>query len=306
MKFPFSRPELSAYAAEPFTTTAPSETGLTATFLGVGSVLLDDGETAIITDPFFSRPSVLRTLTRRIGPDPALIDRCLQRAGVTELAAVLVTHSHFDHAMDAPYVAERTGAQLIGSESTANLGRGHGLPESHLVVTEVGVPFAFGDFVVTMIESLHSHGDVAPGTIDDPLPLPARARAMKTGGTFSIVITHRGRTIIVHPSANFVPGALAGVRADVVYLGVGALGRQPADFSRKYWDEVVLATGARRALLAHWDDFFSPLDAPLRLPPYLFDDPAPVGRFLAERSMADDVDVRLPVAWARTDPFAAL
>ena len=306
MKLPFARPDVTAYRALPFTTAVTSESGLTATFLGVGSVLLDDGDTAIITDPFFSRPSVLRTLTRRIGPDPALIDRCLQRAGITDLAAVVVTHSHFDHAMDAPFVAERTGAHLIGSESTANLGRGHGLPENRLVVARVGEPFTFGDFVVTMIESLHSHGDVAPGTIDDPLPLPARARAMKTGGTFSIVIAHRGRTVIVHPSANYIPGALVGVRADVVYLGVGALGRQPADFARKYWDEVVVATGARRALLAHWDDFFSPLDATLRLPPYLFDDPEPVGRFLAERSLADKVDVRLPVAWARTDPFADL
>jgi hypothetical protein len=41
--------------------------------------------------------------------------------------------------MDAPEVAKRTGAMLLGSESTANIGRGWGLPEEQIrVVSDRG------------------------------------------------------------------------------------------------------------------------------------------------------------------------
>ncbi|MFF2205928.1 hypothetical protein [Streptomyces sp. NPDC058145] len=40
--------------------------------------------------------------------------------------------------------------------------------------------------------------------------------------------------MLLHASANFRPGALRGVDADIVYLGVGNLGRRPAGFVRAY------------------------------------------------------------------------
>jgi len=74
---------------------------LMARFFGVGTVVLDDGETAIMTDGFFSRPGKLQLLAARIAPDEERIARGLQRGGISWLAAVLVAHSHHDHAMDA-------------------------------------------------------------------------------------------------------------------------------------------------------------------------------------------------------------
>ena len=65
-------------------------------------------------------------------------------------------------------------------------------------------------------------------------------------------------------SAGYVAGCLAGRRAEVAYLGVGQLGVQPEEYLRAYWAETVGAVGARRVVLTHWDDFFRPLDQPLR------------------------------------------
>ena len=101
-----------------------STDGRGVTFLGVASLLLDDGETAIMTDGFFSRPSLAKVALGKVAPDHARIDAVLARAGVDRLAAVLPVHSHFDHAMDSAVVADRTGAVLVGGESTANVGRG--------------------------------------------------------------------------------------------------------------------------------------------------------------------------------------
>ena len=70
-------------------------------------------------------------------------------------AAVFPLHSHYDHAMGAPEVAKRTGALLLGSESTANIGRGWGLPETQIRVVTDREPIVLGKFTVTPIESRH-------------------------------------------------------------------------------------------------------------------------------------------------------
>ncbi len=86
--------------------TAPATGRLTARFLGTATIVLDDGETSIMTDGFFSRPGKWQLLTGKIGPDAARIDHALSRANVSRLAAVLVAHSHYDHAMDSAAVAK--------------------------------------------------------------------------------------------------------------------------------------------------------------------------------------------------------
>ncbi|WP_237737190.1 MBL fold metallo-hydrolase [Rhodococcus sp. 21391] len=72
-----------------------------ATFLGVSTILLSDGETSLMTDGFFSRPPLLRSVLRPLRPDGAAVDRALTRTRTDRLAAVLVAHSHYDHAMDS-------------------------------------------------------------------------------------------------------------------------------------------------------------------------------------------------------------
>ena len=54
-----------------------------------------------------------------------------------DLEAVIPVHTHIDHVMDSALVADRTGARLIGGRSAANVGRGYGLPEDRVVVTNL-------------------------------------------------------------------------------------------------------------------------------------------------------------------------
>ncbi|MFI0723184.1 MFS transporter [Streptomyces sp. NPDC021224] len=302
MPWPLSRPALGPYRDRLQPPAAARGGGLRVTWLEVSTLLLDDGRTALMTDGFFSRPGLLRCLTR-IAPDERVVRDCLARLGVTRLAAVVCAHTHYDHALDAPLVCRLTGARLVGSASTANVGRGGGLPEDRLVVPEEGEPLEFGAFTVTLLASPHSPGDRFPGTVDRPLVPPARPRAWATGTSYTVHVRHRGRPLLVHASANYRAGALAGVRAETVYLGVGGLGRQSARFRAAYWDEVVAATGARRVVPVHWDDFTRPLDRPPVPLPRVADDLAVSMDFLLRRGDADGVDVALPVAWRATDPF---
>lgn len=245
---------------------------LRAAWFGTTGVLLSDGEHAIMVDPFFTRPpGFLNLLTnQKIAPDEALIRRWLERAGVQKLDAVLVSHSHYDHAMDAGVVARLTGATLAGSASTAFIGRGSGLPIAQLRVVKVGAPMQFGRFTVTFIRSQHAGatGGTPVGDIDAPLAPPARYMDYKQGGTYSILVEHPLGNVLLHGSAGFVPGALAGRKADVVFLGI-AIRRDMESYLRETVDTV----GATRVIPTHWDDFTLPLDEPLQ--------PMPVGVRLA-------------------------
>lgn len=305
MKLPFGRPALGPYAQywQKPVSAGVVGSGVSACFLGTSSLLLHDGDTAVLSDGFVTRPGLARVLAGTIAPDQDVVAGAINRLGVVSLAAVFCCHSHYDHALDAPVWAEQLGADLVGSASTVNVGRGWGLPETALKVVGEGEALTYGEFRLEFVTSLHSPGDRYPGTIDQPLVAPAKAGAWKTGLVYSVFITHRGRTILIHASANARPGALAGRRAEVVYLGIGGLGRQDEVFAEQYWNEVVRATGAKRVILVHWDDFFRRLDEPLRPMRYPLDDFDRGMHHILTRAHTDNVEVLLPVPWQHTDPF---
>jgi L-ascorbate metabolism protein UlaG (beta-lactamase superfamily) len=117
--------------------------GLSLQFLGVSTVHITDGQTALMTDGFFSRPAWWRLLTR-VAPDEARIQQGRKQAGVSRLSAVLVAHAHHDHAMDAGPVALRTGAQVVGTPSVAQIARGAGLAEAQIRTVQGGEVLRWG------------------------------------------------------------------------------------------------------------------------------------------------------------------
>jgi L-ascorbate metabolism protein UlaG (beta-lactamase superfamily) len=241
--------------------TAPPRAGeLRVRFMGVTTLLFDDGRHAVMIDGFFSRPGLARMATGKIEPDLERIDEALARAEVTRLDAVLTAHSHHDHAMDSAAVVKRwPKALLIGSRSTANIGRGADIPKARIRTVRGGEAYCFGDFTVTVLASRHAFPNLIPGRIGEALRPPAHVTRYREGGSFSFIVEHRGRSFLIHPSAGSVPGLMAGVRADVVFLGIGGLGRRSAGSIRDYWREIVRPAEAGLVIPIHWDDFTKPL-----------------------------------------------
>ena len=303
-----SRPGLAPYAnlalAPAVLNTAGEGTGLRVTFLGVSTLLFDDGETALLTDGFFTRPDWKAVLTRKVMPDSERIAASLERAGITRLSAVIVSHSHYDHAMDSPEVARRTGAILLGSESTANVARGWKLAENKIRIVRNADRIELGRFQVLFIQSRHAPTGFTGGEIHEPLVPPARAYRYREGTSFSVLIKHGGKALLVQSTAGFVEGALRGQKADVVFLGIGALGKQGETYRQAYWHETVQTVGASRVIPIHWDDFTRPLGQPLVPLPYLFDDLDRSMAFILGRGEQEGVDVKFAPAWAKVDPFA--
>ena len=305
MRPKLGRPDIGRYSDRFDVPAAEADSPLSVTWIGVATLLLDDESSALMTDGYFSRPGLARVAAGKVSPSPARVDGCLARAKVSRLEAVIPVHTHIDHVMDSALVADRTGARLVGGQSAANVGRGYGLPEDRIVVATSGEPIRLGAYDVTLVESHHCPPDRFPGEIAAPLVPPVKASAYRCGEAWSTLVHHRpsGRRLLIQGSAGFVKGALAGQRADAVYLSVGQLGLHPRSYLVDYWAETVLTVGARRVILIHWDDFFRPLSKPLRALPYAGDDLDVSVRILDELATSAGVPLHMPTVWRREDPW---
>ncbi len=74
-------------------------------------------------------------------------------SGANKPAAILVTHSHSDHAADAKAIAQASGAPVIGTyDYVGSLG----LPEAQVMGGNVGGAFKIGDVTVNLVPAMHS------------------------------------------------------------------------------------------------------------------------------------------------------
>lgn len=271
---------------------------VSVTWIGISTLLFDDGETQIITDATFSRPALRDILLfRPVESDIAVINRALDEFHIERLAAIIPLHSHFDHAMDAGQVANRTGAMVLGSESTSNIARGSNVPVDQYQTLKSGEPRFFGAFTVTLIESRHvgqmpNGAAVFAGIISDPLQQPAPVSAWRSGTAYSVLIEHPAGTSLVVGSAGFIEGQLADVSADIVLFSIAGLSGHGREYAQQYWQEVIARSGAKRALAIHFDDFTFPLGE-LALFPTVVDDIVQTATWVNEFAAAADPPVEV-------------
>jgi len=291
----------------PATRAIPSANFPTIEFFGTSTLLFEDGESAVMTDAFFSRTGMLRTLLTKLSPSKEMIQLAITRGRIPKkLDAIVCVHSHYDHALDAPEVARQLGSVIIGSNSTANIALGQGFPKDRLVILpkQVRKELKFGNFELTIITGKHTPRPISPFDIDDVLPQPAGLFKYALGGVYNVVIKHvpTGKRYLVSASTGFVPGAFKGIEVDVVFLGVALLGKLP-DMQEDYWREVVLETKAKTVVPIHHDNFFKPIPAQgtLFTLPALADDFRATWDFLVTKCNQDNVRIRMLPAYRKVE-----
>lgn len=280
---------------EHFATTIAAENGdVSVRFMGNTNLLFSDGETNVLIDGWFSRPGVAELALTKIEPDLDAIGSALQKGAVEDVAVIIPIHSHYDHAMDAPEVAMRTGADILGSSSTANIALGWGLDEARIEVAELGRPYPFGKFRVTLIPSEHfaftldAMADVALTDIEIKAPLipPVHAIEYKMGGAFSVLVEHPKGSSLVHGSAGYLDEALNGIDIDTLFLGVAGLASQTEEYRNDYWRNTVEATSPKQIFPVHWDSLTDGLGEKPVMPNLLF---AKVLKFEAAKSLDETI-----------------
>lgn len=272
-----------------FASRTDSPSGLRMQYLGTNSIHISDGDTNILIDPYFTRPNIpkshlLLCQTKLIESNREIIEKVLNGAGITSVDAIVLTHSHYDHALDvvevARYLADQnagTYPTIIGSRSVFHICRGGGIPEEDIIIINQFKPeqetYRFQRFNIQLFRGKHINlpvaGSFISGTITTDLTPPVNLFDFKEGGIFSIYIRHEWGNILNLGSANFLKGALDSVNnVDVLILGIAGLDIGAVhvfdDFhvynKDNFYSEVVVKTRPGHIYFSHWDDYNEPLD----------------------------------------------
>lgn len=232
--------------------------GLALEWLGVSGYRISYEGVALFVDPYVTRVPLRSLLLRRTAlPDPARLDRWAG-AGGDDVAGVLVGHTHFDHAVDAPAIARRFRAPAYGSASLVALMRLHGLG-GLAVAVEPHRRYELGPFVVSFVPSAHSKlilgrrvpfdGELCCDHLHGLSP-----GAYRCGQVWGIRIEVAGTAFYHQGSANLIDAALPEEPVDVFLAGVAGRSVTP-----RYWERVLPRLDPRVVVPTHYDDFFKPL-----------------------------------------------
>ena len=214
---------------------------------------------SIFVDPYVSRVPLRALLLRRKAlPDQSSIARYLGAPG--EVTGVLVGHTHFDHAVDAPALARRFAAKAYGSASLAHLMRLHGLGELAVEVVPHRA-YEIGPFLVRFVPSRHSKllferkvpmdGELTCESLHGLVPT-----AYRCGTVWGIQIEVAGMTLYHQGSADLDDEELRDESVDVFLAGVAGRSVTP-----RYWERILPRLDPRLIVPTHYDDFFAPLGA---------------------------------------------
>ena len=250
----------------------------TVTFLGNTNLLFDDGENAWMTDAFFTRPSATEVLFGQVKPNKAIIQKCLEKAGIDNLDMIIPVHSHFDHAMDAALVAEMTKAELWGSSSTLNIGKGHGLDEEQMMTPQWDSHYKVGKFKIQVVKSKHwQYPDAAQrevlleNEISVPLHTPASIFDYKEGDSYTILVDYEGLKFAIQASAGYREGSIPNdFDADILFLAIAGLEAMDASYINGYQEHLIDPLKAEVLVPIHWDDFTTPLGDELKTTNLIF------------------------------------
>lgn len=242
--------------------------GVRLVFLGTASAVLSDGRDTVVVDGFVTRPPVWRLAFMPLRSDAVAVDTARRASSVDAVSAVLVAHSHFDHALDAAQWARAGAGQVWGTASSVRIAEREGVP-GHKI--SAGAAYRIGDIGIDVFALDHSPGGRMEGDISADFDVPARTLDYRNGGGHGYRLSVRGCRILVIPSAGLPQTDLSDLPADVVMLAIGQLGLQSRDYIEDYWARTVVASGARRVYVTHWDDFTRPLGASLVALPYAVD-----------------------------------
>jgi L-ascorbate metabolism protein UlaG (beta-lactamase superfamily) len=235
-------------------------------WLGAAGFALEHAGFTVLFDPYVTRASLARCLAAPLSSDVPLLRRHILSAD-----AIVVGHTHFDHALDVPEIARMTGARVFGSRSAAALCRGAGVPEQQVDVVERAVGEGpavreVGPFVLRFVPSAHSRllaGRVPfPGEISDCDHVPLRAERFRCGAVFRVEVRVGGRCIVHLGSAELKDEEPGPTDVDLLLLCVAGW-----TSSRDLPERIAHRLAPRAILLSHWDNFLEPLDRPARMLP---------------------------------------
>jgi L-ascorbate metabolism protein UlaG (beta-lactamase superfamily) len=279
----FLLPGLAEGAEAPSTSGGPGSAGVNFTWFGTDGWEITFGNKTILFDPWFSRFDT-GFFAGKFNPNtPIKVEEALIDQHIKKADQILIGHGHWDHMADIPYIAKKTGAQVIGSETHANGLRASGVPEGKIVQVKGGEYMEFDGYTIEVFPGLHSMGPTkkhaVPGHLYHVPPLPDKVGDMPEGDSLVYMITIGGKfSIFLMSTANFVERAIAGLRPDVALVASIF-----ANQIHKFTPRLLKALNYPGVILpTHWDNFEKPYSEPPQDLRAIFGDPANLDLWVKE------------------------
>src|SRR4051794_40462370 len=125
------------------------------TYLGTNGYQLESAGHSILIDPYFSRISFARAgLDLPIEPDQSRIQQAMAHLN-RHVEAILITHGHFDHLLDASVIMKETGAKLVGSATTVELADRVGADRARCQPVKPGAILRIGGWRIAALPAAH-------------------------------------------------------------------------------------------------------------------------------------------------------
>lgn len=239
-----------------FAPTDLPEDSLLVQWTGTAGFIFNYRDTTILIDPFMTRCGFPLLLSSALTTNMDLCALVFPKAD-----AIMVGHSHYDHLLDVPFIAELTGASVYGSKSTSAVCRAFGIPISKTIDVEDRHEYKIKEVTTSFHPSNHGYAMMGripfPGEIPSNPRLPMRAKDYKHGGVYGIVLNFGGFRVCHFGSANLIDEELAKI-GPVDLLLVGISGRQKTP---RYMDRLSEALKPKYVFPHHYDNFFKPFQA---------------------------------------------
>lgn len=231
-------------------------------WFSVTSLVLEDEETKIMFDPMFTRAGIKHWLNlSELRSDEPLVAQVINDNGLEKVDAFFVSHSHFDHVIDAPVMAKLTGGIFYADESNERIVKAYQEPKIKTVRIENLKPIRVGKFTITPIKRTHSpivrwmNFEYLPGPVPEDFNFGFYDYHM--GETWFYYIEHpEGKILVDQGSEPFLDNLKPFTdKVDVVIQGI----------ANRRNDEVILdgyvkALNPKIFIPTHFDNFFFGFD----------------------------------------------
>jgi L-ascorbate metabolism protein UlaG (beta-lactamase superfamily) len=220
---------------------------VTFRWLGVAGFELRIADEVLAVDPFFTRPTARQLLLGSALPDVSLSHTYLPSCD-----HVFVTHTHYDHVMDVPSIAQRTGATAYVPPDGRPLLEAHGVSAERSVVVRPGDEIELRQFSVAVLAGKHIH---VPGLVSRFLSrrlAPAPRTWDYTPDIYLSYLFQIGTIRVLRGR----PVDGSGRPADVFLVG--------PEGSEDEFGRLLGRTGRPIVIPVHWDDFLRPVSMPVR------------------------------------------
>jgi L-ascorbate metabolism protein UlaG (beta-lactamase superfamily) len=244
-------------------------------FFGVSTLLISDDDTSILFDGYFTRKGFKDMIMDKMISDESKVHYAFTEANLRfgDVAALFVSHAHYDHAMDSQFVALRLGAHLYGSPVSRKLFSTESSSYTNIVENKT---YRFGSedqFSIEAFETNHAVKHVILQKAEALFLEWSDGSNYGNGGPiYNFVVKHPCGKFLIVPSAGLSNKKNNYGDVDVVFLGMGLLSHMELDDIEKYWLDTVVNSDAETVIPIHWDNFTLPLSEPFESFPSFADD----------------------------------